>query len=109
MKTGFFLTLAFAVLVGSASAQKSERTRELKLEEVPALVQQALQRDFSNLAEKGKWKLIYNEDLSTKKLTTEFYEYSRKSDGEWVALFYKSDGTLDHTKGVKAPTPSSQP
>ena len=55
MKTGHFLTLAFALLAGSAAAQKIEQTRTLKQEEVPALIHQSFQKDFCNLPTKGSW------------------------------------------------------
>jgi hypothetical protein len=108
MKTGFFLTLAFAVLAGSASAQQMKKTKSLEKDEVPVLVQQSLQRDFSNLTEKGEWKLTFIQDVSTKTSTPEFYTYTSKNNGEKVEIFYKADGTLDHTKGIAAPTQSSQ-
>jgi len=109
MKTGFVLASAFALLAGSASAQKFEKTRELIQEEVPVMVVQSLQKDFSNLADKGSWTLMYSEDVRTSQLTPEFYTYTCKNDGEKVELFYKSNGILDHTKGIKVPAQSSKP
>lgn len=52
---------------------------------------------------------IYFEDTQTNKLTPEFYEYACKKDGEKVEIYYKPDGTLDHTKGISAPTHVTQP
>ena len=109
MKLGFFLMLAFAVLAGSVSAQTVEKVRRLKQDEVPVMIQQSLQKDFSSLTEKGNWRLTYHEDLATRKLTPEFYTYSCKKDGERVEIYYKSDGALDHTKGIAAQPVSSQP
>jgi hypothetical protein len=110
MKTGVILTVALAALAGSATAQKTEKTKELMREEVPVMIVQSVQKDFSNLPEKGTWRLIYIEDIrTTRRLTPEFYEFSCKKDGERVELFYKPDGTLDHSVGITAPTHSSQP
>ncbi len=109
MKPGFFLTFAFAVFAGSASAQKIESTRVLKQEEVPIAIQQSLQKDFNNLTEKGKWRLMYNENVDTHKLTPEFYTYSCKNNGEKIEIFYKPDGALDHVKGLAAPAHGAQP
>jgi hypothetical protein len=109
MKTGHFFTLAFAVLAGSVSAQRMEQTKSLKQEEVPAVIQQSFQKDFSSLTEKGNWKLRYSEDAATKQLTPEIYTYSCKNNGERVEIFYKPNGTLDHTKGIAAPTHGTQP
>ena len=108
MKTGFFLTLALVVLfVGSASAQQVRETKSLNNDEVPVVIQQSFQKDFSSLTEKGNWKLSYYKDVSTKVLTPEFYTYSTKNNGERVEIFYKADGKLDHTKGIEAPTQGS--
>ena len=109
MKLGFFFMLALTALAGAVSAQTVEEIRGLKQDEVPVMIQQSLQKDFSSLTEKGKWKLIYQEDLATRKLTPEFYTYSCKKNGERVEIYYKTDGTLDHTKGIAAPTVGSQP
>ncbi len=109
MKTGLFLTLALAVVAGSASAQQIRETKSLQQDEVPVLIQQSLKKDFSNLTEKGNWKLSYYKDVSTKVVTPELYTYSCKNNGERVEIFYKTNGTLDHTKGIAAPGQSSQP
>ena len=101
--------LVFAVLAGSVSAQKVEKVRRLKQEEVPAVIQQSLQKDFSSLTGKGNWKLMYFEDFATQKLTPEFYTYTCKNSGERVEIFYKADGTLEHAKGIAVPAASSQP
>src|SRR5882672_7118118 len=109
MKTGYFLALAFVVLAGSASAQQVRRTKLLKQEEIPISIQQSFQKDFSSLTEKGNWKLSYYQDASSKILTPEFYTYSCKNNGERVEIFYKADGTLDHTKGIATPAHGSHP
>ena len=111
MKTRFISTLAFVVLAYGASAQKTELSKVLSKDEVPVVVVQTLQKDFTNLTEKGTWKMFYIEDVRTTKLTPEFYEYSCKKDGEKIELYFKPDGTLDHAKGMNAQTPShtSQP
>jgi hypothetical protein len=109
MKMGYFLMLALAVLAGTVSAQTVEKIRRLKQDEVPVIIQQSLQKNFSSLTEKGSWKLMYQEDLTTRKLTPEFYTYSCKRNGERVEIYYKSDGTLDHAKGIAAPAIGSQP
>jgi len=109
MKIGFFFMLAFAVLAGTVSAQTVQKIRGLKQDEVPAMIQQSLQKDFSSLTEKGSWKLRYREDLTTRKLTPEFYTYSCKKNGDSVEIYYKADGTLDHAKGIAAPAVGSQP
>lgn len=101
--------LAMVAVAVGASAQKTELTKKLTRDEVPVAVVQSLQRDFANLAENGSWKLIYTEDMKTGKLTPEFYEYSCKKDGEKVEIYYKPDATLDHTKGINAPTHVTEP
>jgi len=109
MKMGNFLTLALVGLAGTVSAQTIEKIRGLKQDEVPVVIQQSLQKDFSSLNEKGNWKLMYQEDVATRKLTPEFYTYSCKKNGERVEIYYKADGTLDHAKGIAAPAVGSQP
>jgi len=109
MKTRFVLTIAMAVFAYSAFAQKIEMTKKLTRDEVPVTVVQSFQKDFTNLTENGNWKLIYLEDMKTRKLTPEFYEYSYKKDGDKVEIYYKPDGTFDHTKGIDPPTHTSQP
>jgi hypothetical protein len=101
MKAGFVLALAFAMVAGVASAQKLQRTKKLTQEEVPVMIVQSLQKDYSNLADKGTWKLYYSEVPGSSKLTPDFYTYSCKKDtGEKVEIFFKPDGTVDHAKGV---------
>ena len=109
MKTRFMLTIAMVAFAYCVSAQKIEMTKKLTRDEVPVVVVQALQRDFSALADNGTWRLFYFEDTQTAKLTPEFYEYACKKDGEKVEIYYKPDGTLDHTKGISAPTHVTQP
>ncbi len=109
MKIGFFLMLTLAALGGTASAQTVQMTKGLKQDEVPVMIQQSLQKNFSSLTEKGSWKLMYHENVNTRKLTPEFYTYSCKKNGERVEIYYKADGTLDHAKGIAAPAVSSQP
>ena len=101
--------LSLTVLAGTVSAQTVEKVRRLKQDEVPVMIQQSLQKNFSSLTEKGSWRLTYQEDLATRKLTPEFYTYSCKKNGERVEIYYKSDGALDHAKGIEAPAVSSQP
>jgi len=109
MKAGYFLTLAFVVMAVSVHAQKFEFSKSLKQEEVPVLIQQSLQKDFSSLTQKGRWKLRYSEDAATKRVAPELYEYTCKNNGEKVEIFYNPDGTLYYTKGINAPTHGSQP
>jgi len=109
MKMRYFLMFSLAVLAGTVSGQTVEKIRGLKQDEVPVMIQQSLQKNFSNLTEKGNWKLMYHEDLTTRKLTPEFYTYSCKNNGERVEIYYKADGTLDHAKGIAVPAPGSQP
>lgn len=109
MKTRFVLTIAMAAFAYGVSAQKIEMTKKLTRDEVPVVVVQALQRDFSTLPENGTWTLFYFEDVATAKLTPEFYQYACKKDNEKVEIYYKPDGTLDHTKGINPPTHVSQP
>jgi len=108
MKTGLFFTLAFLVFAGTASAQKIQSTKRLVQEEVPIMIIQAFQKDFSAVTEKGYWKLIYTEDTSTSKLTPEMYTFSFKRNGEKAEIAYKPDATIDHTKGVEATNGSTQ-
>ncbi len=113
MKTKFIITLGLVLFAYSTFAQHAERTeliRRLTRDEVPVVVVLALQKDFIKIADNGTWKLIYQEDLNTTKLIPEFYEYTFKQNGERVQIFYKPDGTLDHTKGITAPaTHPSEP
>ena len=104
MKTKFVLMLVFSVFAVSVFAQKSQLTKKLQTEEVPVAIIQSLEKDYSALAsEKGTWTLMYTENMTTGKLTADFYTYSCKTNNEKVVLFYKQDGTLDHTKGIAAP------
>ena len=103
MKTTLFLVVAFALCAGSVSAQQVKLTKRLVQDEVPVLIVQSLQKDFTALPAKGYWQVIYTEDLSTEKLTPKYYTFSCKDNGERVEIFYKPDGTLDHTKGIDAP------
>ena len=108
MKSTIFVVVAFVLCAGSVSAQRVELTKRLVKDEVPVSIVQSLQKDFASLPEKGNWKLVYFEDLNTKKLTAEFYTFSCKNNGEWVEIFYKPDGTLDHTKGIDATVNGAQ-
>ena len=108
MKSTLLVVVAFVLCVGSVSAQKVELTKRLVQDEVPVLVLQSLQKDFASLPEKGTWKMVYFEDLNTKKFTPAFYTYSCKNNGERVEIFFKPDGTLDHAKGIDAPASSEQ-
>lgn len=109
MKTRFILTMALAVFAYSSFAQKTEMTRKLTRDEVPVVIVLSLQKDFASLNQNGDWILIYLEDLRTTKLTPEFYEYTCKHNGERVEIYYKPDGSLDHSKGIVQPTTSSLP
>ena len=100
MKAGLVLTLAFAVVTGSAFAQKIQRTKRVIQEEVPVTIVQSLQKDFSNVSDKGDWKLLYTENTYNSTFTPQFYVFTAKSESGRVDIFYKPDGTVDHAKGV---------
>jgi lipopolysaccharide export LptBFGC system permease protein LptF len=108
MKTGFVLTVLLVVFAGSVSAQNFQKKRRLMQEEVPILIVKALQKDFSAIADKGKWELIYHEDVRTSQLTPDFYVFTNKEGAETAQVYFRPDGIVDHTKGVAAPAGASE-
>jgi hypothetical protein len=106
MKKLFFIALfAAGVGVGSAFAQSTfEKSKKLSNDEVPVAVMQSFQKDFSNLEDKGYWKLYYTEENVNGKpvFTPEHYTFTGKKDGEKVLVTYSPTGNLEESKGVTA-------
>jgi len=101
MKKSFLIAL-FAVLVtGSAFAQSFDKTKKLTESEVPVVVMKSFQKDYSELQDKGYWKLHYSEKTVGGKtvFTPGFYSFNGKKDGEKVVLNFTTDGTLESSKG----------
>jgi hypothetical protein len=99
------LMVLFAAGVGviSAFAQNtSEKSKKLSKDEVPVVVMQSFQKDFSNLEDKGYWRLHYTEKTEGGKtvFTPEYYTFTGKNNGEKVLLTYSTSGALASSKGV---------
>ena len=100
-----FLIALFAAGVGviSAFAQNTfEKSKKLSKDEVPVAVMQTFQKDFSNLDDKGSWKLYYTERTENGKtvFTPEYYTFTGKNNGEKVELKFSTSGALASSKGV---------
>ena len=100
-----FLIVLFAAGVGviSAFAQNAlEKSKKLSKDEVPVVVMQAFQKDFSNLEDKGTWKAHYTEKTENGKtvFTPEYYTFAGKNNGEKVLLTFSPEGALQNSKGV---------
>jgi hypothetical protein len=100
-----FLIALFAAGVGviSAFAQNTfEKSKKLSKDEVPVAVMQSFQKDFSNLEDKGSWKLHYTEKTENGKtvFTPEYYTFTGKNNGEKVELKFSTTGALASSKGV---------
>ena len=68
---------------------------------MPVAVIKSFQKDYSDLQDKGYWKLHYSEKTTGGKtvFTPGYYSFNGKKDGEKVVLTFTTDGTLESTKG----------
>lgn len=105
----FWLVGAGLIFAQSGNVEKSRR---VKTDEVPVLIQKRLQNDFNLISNEGIWSLQYLESRSgvnkTARLTPVGYVFRQKKDGNKIEIRFSSEGTLEHTKGIqKSGTPSS--
>ncbi|MEJ7645080.1 MAG: hypothetical protein WKF87_10835 [Chryseolinea sp.] len=102
MKKAFLITLFAVCVSGSvAFAQSFDKTKKLTESEVPVVVMKSFQKDYSDLQDKGFWKLHYSEETVGGKtvFTPGYYSFNAKKGGEKVVLTFTTDGTLDSSKG----------
>lgn len=98
----------FAILVCGTAAfaqNKFEKSKVLTESEVPVVIMQAFEKDYSNLG-KGTWKVYFSEQKSATQaksiFTPERYEFTSKNNGEKIQLVYKANGELESSKGTGA-------
>ena len=105
MKTRLFLSIGFALLTGAVSAQyRMEMSERVTRDEVPAVVQQSLQKQLHSLETDGNWELVYIEttimNSHQAEFAPEFYAYFFESHGERIEYIFKPDGSLYQAKGA---------
>jgi hypothetical protein len=102
MKKMILIVLFAAVAgVGSAFAQSvNERSKRITKDEVPAAVKQSFLKDYSDIEDKGYWRVYYTEKTENGKtvFTPERYTFNGKKDGEKVELTYNTEGILETPK-----------
>lgn len=98
----------FAILICGTAAfaqNKFEKSKVLTESEVPVVIMQAFEKDYSNLG-KGTWKVYFSEQKSATQaksiFTPERYEFTGKNNGEKIQLVYKANGELESSKGAGA-------
>ncbi len=101
MKKSFLIALFAVFIAGSAAfAQSFDKTKKLTQSEVPVAVIKSFQKDYSDLQDKGYWKLHYAEKTVGGKtvFTPGYYSFNGRKDGEKVVLTFTADGTLESSK-----------
>lgn len=82
-----------------------EKSKKVKKDEVPALVQTSLQNDFDLASADGTWSLRYSElNAGVGKsaiLKPVAYTFHQKKDGNKIEIQFSPTGKLEHTKGIE--------
>jgi len=82
-----------------------EKSKKLKQDEVPAVVQTSLQNDFDLASADGTWSLLYSESNAGADkpaiLKPVAYTFYKKKDGNKIEIQFSPTGKLEHTKGIE--------
>ena len=109
MKKMIFMSAFWLVSMGLVYAQIGiEKTKKVKQDEVPSVVQSSLQHDFDLSSADGNWSLQYLESSngSTKRTILKPLEYvfHQRKDGDDIEIRFTPDGVLRHAKGIEKST-----
>ena len=84
-------------------AQNIEKTKKIGKDEVPAVVQNSLEKGFSISPNDGTWTLNYSENGTAGQAPTlkvESYTFRQKKDGNKVVIYFSPEGVVEHSRGV---------
>ena len=103
MKKVFIVMLLTMMGTGTLLAQQSinELNASVDINEVPAVVLQAFEKEFGYLPEKGIWKVYYVIADEGPLPTIPFrYYYQHHTKNGWVRASFSPDGDIQYTKGL---------
>ena len=106
MKKLMLVAAVWLMGVGVIFAQdRVEKTKKIKKDEVPAVVQTSLQNDFDLASPDGTWTLQYSESSAGAGkpaiLKPVCYTFYQKNDGNKVEIQFSPEGKLEHAKGIE--------